>query len=185
VGGVGVIWNLHSVTQTKGGEPRICHIYICDNHPSVVPGAHERTVGTPERRGRIRFPEGADQIIKNTAIQHIVPSVQHISKQGGEYSGCELSWEWTGNHLWRDMNTKFSQSFFRSLILCSLFRVPSPTTNAIPIHHGSNDPNRRRLGPLSSAISVHPLKLLRLPLQTLVEQSQMPHAGRGILCGVR
>jgi len=37
------------------------------------------------------------------------------------------------------VNTELSQSFFRGLVLCGFLRVPSSTTNAIPIYHGLND----------------------------------------------
>ena len=85
------------------------------------------------------------------------------------------------------MKTHLDQSFFRSLILRSLLCATSSTTDAKAIHDGLHNlqryvsPRRQncnrgttypdwcRLGPLSSAISVHPLNKFRFLRQTLVK----------------
>jgi len=43
-----------------------------------------------------------------------------------------------------DVNTKLSQSFFRSLVLCGFLRVPFPAANATSIYHGLNNLPMRR-----------------------------------------
>lgn len=132
--------------------------------------------------------------------------IQHIPKQAGEHSRRERGGTWLGvggeSSRWTtpqgqrmshegegaerrtyDVNTKLSQPFFRSFVLCGFLRVPFPATNAISIHHGLNDlskrgielcqknqditnshPNWRRPAPLSGAVSVYPLGRLRFLL---------------------
>ena len=70
------------------------------------------------------------------------------------------------------------QALFRSLILSGLLGVPASVPKALLVDHRADLPDRRRLGALTRAIGVHPLDDHVLLLKALVEQREVPDAGR-------
>lgn len=164
-----VIWNPHSVTQTKGGRPRISKYVGFVIHIMVVllslPGTNGYLSVLEKRKNVIpRRHRSKDQKHGDIAYDSEYSIFQSKRENIVDVKRMQLGWERNGKRLGGEVNAELSQPFFRGLILRSFLRAPSPTTDTIPIYNGSNDPNRRRLGPLPSAISVNPLNLLRLLL---------------------